>query len=240
MIECTSTVLLTDAVKPCPYKPRTGRTGHTSQCMNHAPAILAAPALIYSMHRVFIVWIIVAHFHLCSLLGTVSHYTVLEVRRPMHVCCGSQWGRCVLFIGACFSLTFWTVWRLLVWCMYNTVYGRSGKYDRCMVYTLASAWFIWTRKTRCQWRYIRGMVLRCKLQLTFQFSDWNIGSKMLASKKPAFFSPFQSKNGNKYSRWPLVEPNVSFLLNQMFHSRVTTIVNRCPPRLHSLAWPPAF
>jgi len=34
-----------------PYKPRTGRT---CQCMNHAPAIVAAPALIYSMHRMFV------------------------------------------------------------------------------------------------------------------------------------------------------------------------------------------
>ena len=60
-----------------PYKPRTvTRTGH---CMNHAPTILAAPALIYSTHRVLGVWIIVAHFHLCSLLGTMSRYIVLEV-----------------------------------------------------------------------------------------------------------------------------------------------------------------
>ena len=41
------------------YKPRTGRN---SQCMNHAPAILAAPALIYSMHCVLVVRIIVAIF----------------------------------------------------------------------------------------------------------------------------------------------------------------------------------
>jgi len=52
------------------YKPRTGRF------MNHAPAILAAPALIYSKHRLFVVWIIVVHFHLCSLL---DRYTTLEV-----------------------------------------------------------------------------------------------------------------------------------------------------------------
>ena len=57
------------------YKPRTGRTG---RCMNHAPAILAAPALIYSTHRLLVVWIIVAHFHLCSLL---DRYTILELRR---------------------------------------------------------------------------------------------------------------------------------------------------------------
>jgi len=48
-----------------PYKQR---TGHTGQCMHHAPALLAAQALIYSMHRVLVVWIIVAHFFLlCSL-----------------------------------------------------------------------------------------------------------------------------------------------------------------------------
>jgi len=28
--------------------------------------------------RVLVVWIIVAHFHLCSVLGTLSRYTVLE------------------------------------------------------------------------------------------------------------------------------------------------------------------
>jgi len=57
-------------------KPRTGRTG---PCMNHAPAILAALALIYGTHGVLVVWIILAHFHLCSLRGTLSRYTVLEV-----------------------------------------------------------------------------------------------------------------------------------------------------------------
>ena len=46
--------------------------------MNDAPA-MAAPALIYSTHRVLVVWIIVAHFHLCSLLGMMPRYTVLEV-----------------------------------------------------------------------------------------------------------------------------------------------------------------
>jgi len=56
-----------------PYKPSTGRTG---RCMNHAPAILAAPALIYSTHRLLVVWIIVAISHLCSLVG---RYTVLDV-----------------------------------------------------------------------------------------------------------------------------------------------------------------
>jgi len=73
--------------------------------MNHASAVLAAPALIYSTHRLLVVWIIVAHFNLCSLL---DRYTVLEVwavRRPMRVCCGSRWGRCVLFINIWDSLT---------------------------------------------------------------------------------------------------------------------------------------
>ena len=31
------------------------------------------------MHGVLVVWIIVAHFHLSSLLATMSRYTVLEV-----------------------------------------------------------------------------------------------------------------------------------------------------------------
>jgi len=44
--------------------------------MNHALAILAAPALIYSTHWLLVVWIIVVHFHLCSLL---DRYTALEV-----------------------------------------------------------------------------------------------------------------------------------------------------------------
>jgi len=47
--------------------------------MNHAPAILAAPALIYSTHWVLVVWIVAAHFHHCSLLETLSRYTMLEV-----------------------------------------------------------------------------------------------------------------------------------------------------------------
>jgi len=49
-----------------PYKPRTDR------CMNHAPAILAVPALIYSTHRLDYC----CRFHLCSLVG---RYAVLEV-----------------------------------------------------------------------------------------------------------------------------------------------------------------
>ena len=68
--------LLISQEKTGPYKPCSGRTGH---CMNHAPAILAAPALIYSTHWVFVVWIIIAHFHHCSLLGTLSGYTMLQV-----------------------------------------------------------------------------------------------------------------------------------------------------------------
>jgi len=50
----------------------------TVQCMNYAPAILTAPALIFSMHRVLVIWIIVAHFHICTPLGTLSRYAVLE------------------------------------------------------------------------------------------------------------------------------------------------------------------
>jgi len=96
--------------------------------MNHAPAILAALALIYSMHRLLVLWI-VAIFHLCSLVG---RYTVLEVwavRRPMRVCCGSRRGRCVLFINILDGLTAPCL-------VYNTamytVHRRCGQYGRCM------------------------------------------------------------------------------------------------------------
>ena len=83
------------------YKPRTGRTGHTGRCMNHAPAILAAPALIYSTNRLLVVCIVV-HFHLCSLL---DRYTALVEQFD---------GRCVFAVAAdgdaaCFSLAFWTI-----------------------------------------------------------------------------------------------------------------------------------
>jgi len=50
--------------------------------MNHAPAILAAPALIYSMHRLLVVWITVAHFHLCSLLDRYIGITDFSYPRP--------------------------------------------------------------------------------------------------------------------------------------------------------------
>ena len=46
-----------------PYKPRTGR------CMNHITAILAGPVLIYSMHRLLVVWIIVAYFPVYLLIA---------------------------------------------------------------------------------------------------------------------------------------------------------------------------
>ena len=105
---------------------------------------------LYSTHWVLVVWIIVAHFHLCSLLGTLSRSTVLEVsavRRPMRVFCGSRWGQCVLFINSLDSL--------MVPCLvYNTamytVYGRCGQYGWCMVNTLTGAWFIRTpRQKHC-------------------------------------------------------------------------------------------
>jgi len=113
-----------------PYKPRTG------QCikMNHPPAILAASPSIYSTHRMLVVWIIFAHFYLCSLLGMLSCYTVLEVWLwavwwPMHFCCGR---RCLLFINILDSL--------MAHCLvYNTamytVYDRCGQYGRCI-------WFV--------------------------------------------------------------------------------------------------
>ena len=122
--------------------------------MNHAPAILAASTLIYSTHRVFVVWIIVAHFHLCSLLGTVSRCTVLKVQRSMRVCCGSLWGRCVVLIIILDSFA----WCIIQPCIQYTA-SVAGKYGQCMVHTLAgtagvaSAWFI------------RIPILSCSLQL---------------------------------------------------------------------------
>jgi len=86
-----------NAVLTGPYKAHISRTG---QCMNHALAIWAVPA--YNMHRVLVVWIIVANFYLCSPLGMLSCYTILEVwavRWLMHVCRGSRLGWCVLFIS---------------------------------------------------------------------------------------------------------------------------------------------
>jgi len=53
------------------------RTGHTGR---------AAPALIYSMHRALVVWIIVAHFRLCNLLGMLLRYTVLGVLGIIRPC----------------------------------------------------------------------------------------------------------------------------------------------------------
>jgi len=90
-----------------------------------------------------VAWIIVAHFHLCSLLGMLSRYTGLEVRavrRPMCVCCGSQWGQCVLFINI--------LDRLTAPCL---VYS-TGMYT---VYGLAGAWFV-------HWpvRLVRGLYRR--------------------------------------------------------------------------------
>jgi len=115
-----------------PYKPRTG------QCMNHALAILAAPTL-YSTHQVLVVWIIVAHFHLCSLLGMLSCYTVLEQFD----------GRCVFAVAVdgdsvCFSLTFWTVWWPLAWCIiWPCIHYTAG------AASMADAWFIRTPSRTC-------------------------------------------------------------------------------------------
>ena len=107
--------------------------------MNHAPAILVVPALIYSTHRLDYC----CHFHLCSLVG---RYTVLEVwavRRLVRVSCGSRWGRCGLFINILDSLTV----PYIRPCIQYTACAASmaGAY----VHTLAgaaSAWFIRTRR----------------------------------------------------------------------------------------------
>jgi len=116
-----------------PYKPRTGHTGHTGRT---GVKIQLAPGVSCMNYC--------CPFHLCSLLGMVSRYTVLEVRRPMRVCCGSRWGWCMLFPDILDSLTAPCL-------VYNTamytVYGRCGQYGGCMVHTLAGAagaWFIWT------------------------------------------------------------------------------------------------
>jgi len=54
----------------------------------------------------------------------------------MHVCCGSQWGACMLIINILDSLTAPCL-------VYNTathtVYGWCGQYGQCMVHTLAGA-----------------------------------------------------------------------------------------------------
>jgi len=56
----------------------------------------------------------------------------------MCVCCGNQSGRCVLFTNILGSLT--------VPCLvYSTaMYTVCGQYGRCVVHTLAGAWFIWS------------------------------------------------------------------------------------------------
>ena len=75
-------------------------------------------------------------FHLCSQLGMLSRYTVLEVRavrQPMRVCCGSRWGRRVLFINILDNLT--------VLCLaYNTAMYRL-QYTAGAAST-AGVWFI--------------------------------------------------------------------------------------------------
>jgi len=111
------------------YKPRTGRTGHSGRWMNHAPATLVALGLIYSTHQLLVVWIILVHFHLCSLLCRYTTLEVWAVWLPMRVCCGSRRGRCVLFTDILDSLTSPCL-------VYNTamytVCGRCSQYGRCM------------------------------------------------------------------------------------------------------------
>ena len=104
--------------------------------MNHAPAIFVAPALIYSMHRLLVVWIIVAHFHLCSLLDRYIVLQLWAVRRPMRVCCGSRW--CVLFINIWDSLTSFA-WCIIRPCIQYTagaaiMAGACSYTGRCVVY----------------------------------------------------------------------------------------------------------
>jgi len=126
-----------------PHKPCTG------PCTNHPSAIVAAPALIYSTRDALGVSCMDYYcpFHLCSLLGTLSRYTVLKVwavRWPMRVCCSSRWRWCVLFINILDSLRApCLVYNTIMY----TVYGRCGQYG-----SMAGARFIccvpfksWTR-----------------------------------------------------------------------------------------------
>ena len=114
--------------------------------MNHkTPAILATPALIYSTHWVLVAWIIVAHFHLCSLLETLSRYTMLQiwaVGRSMRL----LWQE--MGTVRAFHWHF-GVWRLLAWCTIRpcTQYmaGAASMARAWFIHcTLASAWFIRT------------------------------------------------------------------------------------------------
>jgi len=61
----------------------------------------------------------------------------------MRVCCGSRWGRCMLFTKILVS--FMSPCLAYNTAMY-TVSRHCGQYSQCMVHTLAGAWFIWTRK----------------------------------------------------------------------------------------------
>ena len=102
--------------------PCSGHTGHIGLNIQHARHV---SCMDYSCP-------FSPFAHLCSLLGTLSHYTALEVwaiRRLMHVCCGSRWGRCVLFINILDSLV---APRLVYNTAMYTVYGRCGQYGRCM------------------------------------------------------------------------------------------------------------
>jgi len=63
----------------------------------------------------------------------------------MHVCCGSRWGQCVLFINTLGSLTAPCL-------MYNTAMYTDG---RCMVHELAGAAGGWFIRTPCALHYRR-------------------------------------------------------------------------------------
>ena len=118
-----------------------------SVCINHAPAASAggwtAPALIYSTHRLLVVWIIVVHFHLCSLLDRYTALEVWAVRRPMRVCCGSRRGRCMLFTNMLDSLMApCLVYSTAMYIQYTAgaasmagACSYTGQCGRCVVYT---------------------------------------------------------------------------------------------------------
>ena len=84
------------------YKPHTGytgctgHTGRTGQCMNHAQAILAAQALIYSTHQLLVVllWLVCLCTRVCLVVCTLAclaactcvSRAVGRLRQPFHIC----------------------------------------------------------------------------------------------------------------------------------------------------------
>jgi len=137
-------------------------------CQQVSPALPTSPD-VFSASRTLqrwkwstvIQWIITAH-HLCSLLGMLSRYTVLEVwavRRPMCVRDSRRWGRCVLFINILDSLTAPCL-------VYKRPYMQFTASVAGTVHTLAGAadaWFIQTPTNTRFVLYILLLPIRCRL-----------------------------------------------------------------------------